>query len=204
MATPARKNSADILDLPVSMRVQIWNIRTNGINWISKKQYERLMGSDEEVVKGGIREHSEYAKHNYRVDNLTGRKRTIYHIDSGMSEVSCMTDELWDEIKRRNPPSPLNKDESDKPYEHWKRYLATSKEAISILDSETPEQKLLRELSAKVAQLEKKEVKKEIPVDTVTSFEQIQPVTDEQIEEEITGISKQTEKPKRGRKKKEL
>jgi hypothetical protein len=175
----------------------LWNITTNTTSQISLKRYERLMESNGALLESGLRQYSDWAKFNYRVDLYQGTPREIYHINTGQ-RVDFMTDELLDEIKRRNPSSPNVKDDNGQMYEFWKAHLATKAEIAKAIqakantappqgiDKDAIKAQILAEIREEMKGSSKKTKKVEIE-DEETESEQdpyIEPLPDDYIEPE--------------------
>lgn len=137
-------------ELPEDKRVSIWNIVTNEVKFMGKRMYNNLMKSALATKKTAMKVYSDWACKNYCIDDFKdGTPREIYHINSG-EKVPFMTDELLDEIKKRNPADPNQLDrEDEQPAEFWKIHLATKAEIKKILEDNSnkkaPKNKLLED-----------------------------------------------------------
>ena len=135
-----------VMNLPENQRTRIWNINTNIISWIAIARYNMLMKASNKVAETGIKFYPDWARLNYKLDEFSGEKRSIFHIKTG-ALIDFMTVDLFDEIKRRNPVEGDRKGDDGKPYEYWKQHLATGKEVKIAIDKEvSPESKVLSQM----------------------------------------------------------
>lgn len=113
---------------------EVWTMSTNTINKVDRAVFDKIEAAKGKIVSSGQNLWSDFEQDNYKLEDFrTGGKRIVYHTNLGsVGPITVMTNSLFDEIKRRNPPNPDIKTKEGQPYERWRKYLATEEEYLKI------------------------------------------------------------------------
>jgi len=148
------QNQKPISEFPKDQLTEVWNMSTNTIQLADKVLFERIAKAKGQIQAVGQNQWSDFEQDNYRLDEFKGGgSRKIFHNDSGW--VKIMTNDLFDEIKKRNPPQPNIKTKEGKPYERWRKFLSTESEVKEIVGDKF-EDEAVKETKPKAIETEAK------------------------------------------------